>query len=172
MTDAIANLLAALAEVYPHPPMTAPRLAAYGLALGDLSDLEAERAFLVLAREPDRRFYPAPGEILAATRPQMTAGAIAALFDAIEVAVLFRRATMATITTMHGSGVADALRAAGGLDAVRGPAEHRMHRLREFAVALREVALLQPERLLPGATDATPTPVLQLVADVAARRSA
>lgn len=137
MTDPLLACLTLLAELYPHPPMTGPRLAAYRHALADLTDAECAAAYHALSREADRKFYPAPGEILAAARPKPTAGVVAELYDAIEYAVLLKRATLATIEADFGLAARVAVQAAGGLEAVR-RTDGRVFTLKAFIEAYQE----------------------------------
>lgn len=163
MTSALAHCLAALAELFPHPPMTDARLAAFGVSLADLTPAECERAFLVLSRERDRKFYPSPGEILEAARPSATAAGVAMLFGRIEAAIFFRHATLSAIAAEFGVAAMEAVQAAGGLEAIRSPGEYRALRLAEFTRAYRETVAVEPEKVLPPAADESPKAVLALV---------
>lgn len=132
----ITELLASLVEVFPHPPMTGPRLNAYRLALSDLTPDECERAFVALARDRDRKFYPTPGEILEAVRPSVRAVDVAPLFDQVEHALLFRGVnTYAEIEERFGVGVANAVRATGGINRVKRFDEGREWTLKRFTEA-------------------------------------
>lgn len=137
MTTPLVQVLTMLAELYPHPPMTGPRLAAYRHALADLTDAECAVAYHALSREAERKFYPAPGEILAAARPKPTAGVVAELYDAIEYAVLLKRATLATIEGDYGIAARLAVQAAGGLEAIR-RTDGRVFTLKAFTEAFQE----------------------------------
>jgi hypothetical protein len=68
---AVAAFLAVMAELYPTRPITAATLSAYALALAPLADEDLGRATGTLAREPGRKFFPTPGEVLAAAQPQL-----------------------------------------------------------------------------------------------------
>lgn len=166
MTDPLAQCLALLVEVFPKPDPTANRLAVYRRVLADLTPTECERAFMVLSREHGRRFFPSPGEILEAARPDATIGGVAALFDRIEAAIFFRRATLSRIAEEFGVAAMEAVQACGGLQAIRSPGEYRVVRLKEFSEAYRELARCSPEKLLPPPPNLTPNPVRQLVETV------
>lgn len=150
--DALTQCLALLSETYPHPPINELRLKAYRMVLSDLTPAECDRAFRTLMLEPTRKFFPAPGEILEAGRPAPTSSDAAALYDAIEAEVLFRRATLATLETKFSPAARKAVQAAGGLEEVRRFTEGRVFTLKRFTEAYLECPAA--ERIaLPPAVD-------------------
>lgn len=139
MTDPVVQMLALLAELYTHPPMTDARLAAYRAALSDLSADECDRAYRVMTRTARSAFYPTTNELLEAARPAPKALDVAPLYDDIEYAVLLKRATLGSIEEQFGVAARLAVQAAGGVDAVRrSDPEHRVFTLKRFTEAFLE----------------------------------
>lgn len=64
----IAGALAFLHELFPTRDITDKTGHAYQLALSDFSDEELQRCVELVAKEPDRKFFPTPGEIIAHRR--------------------------------------------------------------------------------------------------------
>jgi len=154
VTDPLVQCLALLSETFPHPPMNDQRLKAYRLVLSDLTADECDRAFRALMLEPGRKFFPAPGEILAAGRPAPTVADAADLYDAIEAELLFRRGTLATIEAKFSPAARKAVQAAGGVNEVRRFTEGRVFTLKRFTEAYLECPAT--ERIaLPASADQT-----------------
>lgn len=139
-SDPLTQCLALLQEIFPHPPMTPARLAAFRLALADLTATECDLAFRTLAADPERTFFPAPGEIREAGRPGLTAAECVAMFERIEGRVIARRRYgYPEIEADFGTPARLAIQAAGGLEACWG-GDGRVFALKRFVEAYREEA--------------------------------
>ena len=145
MTD-LQKFLTLLATIYPHPPMTPERAAAFELSLAGLPG-DLGQHYLTLTRDPHRQFYPTPGEIWAVATPAPTTAVSNKLFADIEWAVLSERATLAVIAQQWGESARQATIACGGLDAIR---TADLGQNRPFALKRFHEAMLQEHQ--------TPTP--------------
>ena len=151
MTDPLTQCLALLGETFAHPPMNADRLKAYRMVLADMTAEECDRAFRALMLDPTRKFFPAPGEVLAAGRPNPTTADAADLYDAIEAELLFRRGTLATIEAKFSPAARKAVQAAGGVSEMRRFTEGRVFTLKRFTEAYLECPATERIALPPMA---------------------
>lgn len=136
--NSLADLLGALVAAFPNPAPTPERMRAYTLALSDLTPNECRRAFLALSRDRERRFYPSPGEILAAARPAPTDAEIIAIWETLEARVVTRRGYgMPQIEAEFGPAVSAAVAVAGGVRELWG-GEGRVFALKRFVSSYRE----------------------------------
>jgi hypothetical protein len=168
MTD-LTQMLAALAAMFTHPPMTPDRMGVYRFALADLTGPEIETALRSLLADPTRQFYPTSGEIRAAARPAPTIVATAPLFGQVEWHVLTERGTLRTIEDRFGPDARAAASACGGLEAFRtlDHANNRPHVLKAFTAAMIEC------HYAPATPQIASGPaVAALVADVTAKLTA